>query len=70
MFAPAKTPEAIVSRLNQETVRVLVRPDVKEKFHNAGVEVVGSTAAELSATMKSDMARLGKVIKASGIRAE
>jgi tripartite-type tricarboxylate transporter receptor subunit TctC len=70
MFAPAKTPEAIVSRLNQETVRVLSRPDLKEKFRNAGIQVVGSTPAELSATMRSDMARLGKVIKASGIRAE
>jgi tripartite-type tricarboxylate transporter receptor subunit TctC len=70
VLAPARTPQAIVSRLNQEIVRVLAMPDVKEKFNSAGIEPVGSTPAELAATMKSDMASLGKTIKAAGIRAQ
>jgi tripartite-type tricarboxylate transporter receptor subunit TctC len=70
MFAPAKTPEAIIKRLNQEVLRVLNRPDVKEKFFNNGSEVVGSSPEQLAAAMKADMARMGKVIKDAGIRAE
>jgi len=70
VLAPAKTPAAIVNRLNQEMVRVLAMADVKEKFNSAGIEPVGSTPAQLAATMKSEMARQGKMIKAAGIRAE
>ena len=70
VLAPAKTPAGVINRLNQEMVRVLAMPDAKEKFSNAGIETVGSTPAQLAATMKSDMARLGSMIKAAGIRAE
>ena len=70
MFAAAHTPTAVITRLNQEVVRVLSRADVKEKFFSAGVETVGSSPEELAAAMKSDMARLGKVIKDAGIRDE
>lgn len=70
VFAPAKTPAAIINFLNQELVRGLNRPDVKEKFTNAGAEVAGSTAQELAVMMKSEMTRMGKVIKDAGIRAD
>jgi tripartite-type tricarboxylate transporter receptor subunit TctC len=69
-FAPAKTAEAIITRLNQEIVRVLNTPDIKEKFINAGVEVVGSSPEQFTAVIKADMARMGKVIKDAGIRDE
>src|SRR4029077_13996240 len=39
MLAPAKTPGPIINRLNQETVRYLRMPDVREKFLSSGVEV-------------------------------
>jgi tripartite-type tricarboxylate transporter receptor subunit TctC len=68
LFAPARTPAAIVNQLNQEIVRFLVRTDVKEKFLAAGVETIGSSPEELAAAMKSEMARMGKVIKLAGIR--
>ncbi len=70
LFAPAKTPAEIVARLNQETLRVLARPDVKERFFSAGVETLGGTPEEFATTMKSDIARWGKVIRDAGIRAE
>jgi tripartite-type tricarboxylate transporter receptor subunit TctC len=69
-FAPAKTPSSIVNRLNQEVVRVLRLPDVKEKLFNAGVETVGSSPEELANKIKSELARLGKVIKDAGIKGE
>ncbi len=70
VFAPTGTPAAIVKRLNQEIVRVLGRTDVKERFLASGVETVGSSPGELAATMKSEIVRVGRVIKEAGIRAD
>ena len=70
IFAPASTPAPLVTQLNQELVRVLSTPEAKEKFVNVGVEVVGSSPEELAAAIKSEMARMGPVIKKAGIRAD
>ena len=70
MLAPAKTPAALISRLNQEVVTGLNRADVKEKIFNNGSEVVGSSPQGLAQVMKAEIARLGKVIKDAGIREE
>lgn len=68
IFAHTKAPEAAITRINQESVRYMKTPDAREKFFNAGMEAVGSTAAELAALVKSDIERLGKVIKDANIR--
>ena len=70
IFAPAGTPAALIDRLNGEVLRVLARTDVKERLFNTGMEIVGATPAEFAATIKSDIAKWGKVIKAAGIRDE
>ena len=70
MFAPAGTPAAVISRLNREVVRILNKADVKERAFNVGTETVGTSPAELAATIKSDMATLGKLIRDAGIVAE
>ncbi|MGZ8269224.1 MAG: tripartite tricarboxylate transporter substrate-binding protein, partial [Burkholderiales bacterium] len=70
VLAPARTPAALVKRLNEEMVEVLRSPDIREKFFATTTDVIGSTPTELTAHMKSEMARLGKVIKAANIRAE
>jgi tripartite-type tricarboxylate transporter receptor subunit TctC len=67
MFAPVKTPAAIIGRLHQEVVRAINTTDIKEKLLEVGLEIVGSTPEELAAVMKSEMARLGKVIRDAGI---
>ena len=69
IFAPAKTPEPIVRRLNQEIVRALSSDEMKEKFLQHGVEAVPSTPDAFAATVKSEMAKWGKLIKSAGIRA-
>jgi tripartite-type tricarboxylate transporter receptor subunit TctC len=68
MFAPAHTPAAVISRLNREIVRVLNRPEVKDRLLSAGVETVGSTPEALAQHIKADMDRMGKVIKDAGIQ--
>ena len=69
VFAPAKTPATHIRRLNHEIVRVLNQPEVKEKFFNAGAEVIGNSPEQAAATIKSEMIRMSKVIKDAGIRA-
>jgi tripartite-type tricarboxylate transporter receptor subunit TctC len=68
VFAPAKTPEAIVRQLNQAIVAVLNQPEVRERFFNVGVETVGSTPEQFTAVIHADIARMAKVIKDAGIR--
>ena len=64
--APARTPAAIVNRLNQEIVRVLNSPEVKERLANGGMEVVGNSPEQFAQAMKSDIARVRKL----GIQSE
>ena len=67
MFAPARTPPAIIARLHQETAKVLTEPEIRERFLNAGVEVVGGTPEQLASLISTDIARWSKVIKDAGI---
>jgi tripartite-type tricarboxylate transporter receptor subunit TctC len=67
MFLPAKTPEAINARLHQEIVRVLQRPETKERLASIGAEPVGGTRAQFVAVVKDEVARMGKVIREAGI---
>ncbi len=67
-FAPAATPRAVIGRLNSEMVQFITRADVKEGMLKDGMEVVGGTPAQLAVTMKSELARMSKVIKDAGIR--
>jgi len=70
VLAPAATPATVIKLLQRNIADILNRPDVKEKLFAAGNEVVASTPEYLASTMKADMVRLGKVIRAAGIRAE
>lgn len=70
VFAPANTPAAIVSRLNQEIVRGLTRTGMREKFFDAGLEVIGGSPEDFGAKMRSEIAKWGKVIREAGIREE
>ena len=70
VFAPLKTPEALVARINQEIVRVLAREEAVTRLNAAGIEPVGSTPVQLTVVIKSEMATLGKVIRDAGMRVE
>ena len=70
LFAPAGTPSAIIERLNREMIAALRKPDVTERLFGSGVEVTTGMPTELAVTMKSEMAKWGKLIKEAGIREE
>jgi len=68
LFAAGKPPRMVINRLNQEIVRALNKPEVREKFLNQGVETVGNSPEEFAATIKSEIVRMRKVINDAGIR--
>jgi tripartite-type tricarboxylate transporter receptor subunit TctC len=70
MFAPAGTPVPVIERLQQDVARAVAQGETREAFLKAGMEPSGSTPEQLAAKMKSDMTRMGRVIKEAGIRAE
>jgi tripartite-type tricarboxylate transporter receptor subunit TctC len=69
LLAPVGTPAGIVNRLHQDSLKVLAQPDMRASFTKLGLDVVGSTPAELAAIIKSDIAKWAKVIKEAGITA-
>ncbi len=70
IFAPARTPAAVINRLNQEIVQFISTAEAKQRLLMTGVESVGSSAEQLAATVNSELQVWGKVIKDAGIRAE
>ncbi len=70
VFVRTGTPAAIINRLNQEIVRFTALTEVKDKFTSAGIEMTGSTPDQFTAIIKSDVARLSKVIKDAGIHSD
>jgi tripartite-type tricarboxylate transporter receptor subunit TctC len=66
----AGTPRPVIARIHAELVRAVALPDVKERMFNLGMEVAGSTPEQLGALVASDIAKWGKVIKASGVRVD
>ncbi len=69
-FVPAATPREIVSKLNADIVRVLQRPDLKERFAAQGAETVGGAPADLAAFVRKETEIFAKVIQAAKIAAE
>lgn len=70
MFAPVKTQAQLIVKLNQEIAHALSRPEAKEYFSNAGVEIVGGTPEQFAALVAADTKKMSKVIKDAGIRIE
>ena len=70
MVTPAKTPPAIVEKLNAELRRALALPDVKDKLAEQGIYAQSSSAAEFTKLISSDQKRWAAVIKAADIKPE
>ena len=70
LFVPSKTPQAIVSRLNEAARKFLDSAEARERFLSLGVEAASSTPEELSAEIRADAERIQKMIRATGIKAE
>jgi len=70
MLAPARTPPAIVDKLNAEMVKIFKRPDVQTRLSEMGAEFAGSSPKELAAQIASDVRTWAAVVKEAGVRAD
>jgi tripartite-type tricarboxylate transporter receptor subunit TctC len=70
LFGPAGMAPALVDRINADVVRVLKQPDVASRLTNAGYDPMPTSAQEMARILKADLVKWGKVVKASGAKAE
>lgn len=70
LSAPAKTPAAIVNRINSELVAIMKLPQVRETLGKAGLDAAWSAPKELGDIVVKDYARWGEVIRRNGITAD
>ena len=70
VFAPAKTPRAIIDKLQRELVAVLAMPEVRERFAVLGIEPVGNTPEQFGEQVRADLAKWEKVVKQANIKTE
>lgn len=68
LFAPAKTPRAIINKLNREFTRVLALPDIEKKMRDLGVKPVPTTPAELDKFIVKELATIAKLAQLAGIK--
>ena len=70
LFAPAKTPQDVITRLHAEVARIVALPETVKHLDNAGLTAVSSTPAELGAFIRREIEKWTKVVKAAGIKAD
>jgi tripartite-type tricarboxylate transporter receptor subunit TctC len=68
LMAPAGTPWDVIDKLHRESVRILALPDVRKRFEELGVEVIGNTPAEFAGVIANETPHWAKVIRDAGIK--
>ncbi|WP_444633404.1 Bug family tripartite tricarboxylate transporter substrate binding protein [Cupriavidus oxalaticus] len=70
VFAPGKTPAAIIDRLNAELNKALAEPEVHERLLKGGEVPTGGTAAQFARAIREEYAENARIVKEAGIKAE
>lgn len=70
MVAPAKTPADVVARLSSAVATATRSADVRQRFEQLGYDPIGDTSSEFAVTIRSDIEKFARIIKAAGIKAE
>ena len=68
LLGPAGTPAPVVRKLHGETIKALAAPDLRTKFGELGMDIVGSSPEQLAAIIRADIPKWAKVIKDSGAK--
>jgi tripartite-type tricarboxylate transporter receptor subunit TctC len=66
VFAPAKTPAAVVERLNAELSQILLVPEFLQQLDKAGFSPIGGTSAKASEFLATELVKYAKVVKETG----
>ena len=67
---PHGTPKLVISRLNSEIVKAVGDPAVRDRLVALGLDPASSTPEQLAEDTRNGFAKMGKVIRAAGIKAE
>jgi tripartite-type tricarboxylate transporter receptor subunit TctC len=70
LTVPAATSKDLIARLYGDVSKALAQPDVRDRIHAMGADVIGSTPAEFAAFMRRETAKWAKVVRDANIRAE
>ena len=70
LFAPAKTPPAVIAKIQTDTKAAIADPAVRAKMAALAAEPVGNSPAELGAFLQAEMKRWGDLIKEVGLKVE
>ena len=70
LFAPAKTPQPIIARLNAAVVKVVRAPETRMQFEIQGTDPVASSPAEFAAFIRRDLEKYAKIVKLSGAKVD
>jgi tripartite-type tricarboxylate transporter receptor subunit TctC len=68
VLAPAGTPKAIIDQLNAQVVKVMALPETRERMAAFGAEITTSTPEQFAAHIRSEIAKLGKVVRDANIK--
>lgn len=70
ILAPRAAPEAVVKSVHEHATRALAAPNVRARYSELGLEIVGGTPEQFAATLDAESIKWRKVVKAAGIRLE
>lgn len=70
VFAPGKTPPAIIQRLNAELNKALAEPEVRERLLKGGEVPTGGTAAQFAKAIREESTENARIVKEAGIKAD
>jgi tripartite-type tricarboxylate transporter receptor subunit TctC len=70
MAVPVGTPRDIIARLHAESLKAIASPDIRDRMSAEGAEFVGDTPEQFTAFVKSEIAKWGRAVKASGAKPE
>ena len=68
LLAPARTPTAVINRLNAEASKIIAMPNIQEQLVRTGADPAGSTPAQLDAHLKAEVTRWTTVVREAGIQ--
>lgn len=70
VLVPAKTPRAIINRLNQDLVRVIKTPEITAQIRQVGADVIASSSEDTAALIRTDLKKYAEVIRKLDIKPE